>query len=65
MAPSQVDPAGIIPGARQTPLWSCSCGCDGNWASRTRCRQCGRAASTKVVQAAKRSAAAAEGPAPS
>eukprot|EP00959_Pyramimonas_sp_CCMP1952_P134577 2816129-Pyramimonas_sp.AAC.1 len=64
MAPAQSDP-GIIPGASKTPLWSCSCGQDGNWASRTRCRQRWKAAPTHVVQAAKLSAAAANGPAPS
>jgi hypothetical protein len=44
----------------RTPYWGCHCGCDGNWACRVRCRQCGGDAPTKVVQAAKRNAAAAK-----
>jgi len=41
--------------------WGCQCGAEGNWMTRTSCRQCGRRAPTKVVaQAAAGAAKAAE-----
>ena len=40
------------------PIWGCSkCGSSHNWASRIKCR-CGSAAPTRIIQAAKREAAA-------
>ena len=47
----------VLPGPRY-PLWGCSkCGHSANWASRIKCK-CGVTAPTRIVQAAKREAAA-------
>ena len=47
----------LLPGPR-FPMWGCSrCGHSANWASRIKCK-CGAAAPTRIIQAAKRGAAA-------
>ena len=47
----------VLPGPK-FPFWGCSqCGNSGNWASRIKCK-CGATAPTRIVQAAKREAAA-------
>ena len=42
---------GVLAGPK-TPVWSCSCGLDGNWASRIKCRGCGGAAPRSITDKA-------------
>ena len=42
----------VLPGAK-TPVWGCSCGESANWASRLKCKTCGRAAPQTVADKAK------------
>jgi hypothetical protein len=49
----------VLHGPRK-PLWGCSCGVDGNWASRLRCRGCDKSAPHRVVAAAKKAASEAK-----
>ena len=40
----------------KSPRWTCSCGMDGNWASRTTCRNCWEPAPQRIVDAARAAA---------
>ncbi len=47
--------ADVLPGPRSL-IWSCACGYGGSWASRVRCRDCGKAAPATIVDGARRAA---------
>ena len=53
----------VLPGPKK-PTWSCPCGRDGNWASRSRCA-CGRAALVSVANKARAAAKSAAAKTPS
>ena len=40
----------------KSPCWSCSCGIDGNWASRATCRNCWKLAPQRIADAARAAA---------
>ena len=44
-------PPDVLRGQRD-PEWGCGCGCDRNWASRTRCRECSRTAPRSILDKA-------------
>ena len=48
------DSMAVLPG-RKTPHWCCSCGADGNWASRLRCG-CSKAAPARIRLSAEKAA---------
>ena len=49
------DGLAVLPGPK-LPQWSCSCGTAGNWASRLRCRGCGKEAPARIRIAAEKAA---------
>ena len=44
---------GYVLAGPKNPRWSCSCGMDGNWASRVVCRECGKLAPQRIANAAR------------
>jgi cell division septum initiation protein DivIVA len=42
-----------VQGGSRNPVWGCGCGEAANWASRAKCRQCGRDAPTSILNRAK------------
>ena len=44
---------GSVLSGPKKPAWSCGCGCAGNWASRTSCRDCGRGAPRSILDRAR------------
>ena len=43
----------VLRGPRK-PEWCCSCGCDRNWASRTKCKECGKWAPRSILDKARK-----------
>jgi hypothetical protein len=50
--------AAVLRGTK-APTWGCNCGHGGNWASRIKCRECGKAAPSRILERAKKADAAA------
>ena len=48
-----VDSRQRTPRRDRQPLWGCSCGCDNNWATRDKCRECGKEAPKRTKDRAK------------
>ena len=53
MAPAAASERVVLRGPKK-PEWSCSCGCDRNWASRTKCKGCGREAPRSILDKARK-----------
>ena len=53
MAPAAASEHVVLRGPKK-PEWACSCGCAHNWASRTKCKGCGREAPRSILDKARK-----------